>query len=239
MTLGTYAQISISVQSIETSLPFYETLGFQVVDKNTEPNPWALLTDGIVFFLLYQIEFQSPALNYFAPDMKERVEYFQQQHIPLSHNEDAEKNITQEIFFSPDGVGILLIYFDMQMETAHLEKSTALCGSFGELSIVTKDIRNSLAFWTQFDFQILNSEEKPYPWAVLSDGLITIGLHQTTEFEKNSLTYFSKNSAERIEMLKHKGIHFTDEIQDKNGRTIHATTQAPDSQMFFIFYGEV
>ena len=238
MKLGTFSQISISVQNLEVSLPFYETLGFEILDKNLIPNPWALITDGIVYILLYQFEFPSPALNYFAPDMKERAEYFQQHHIPLSHSENVENNITQEMLYAPDGVGILLIYFDMQMELPQQPKSTAHCGTFGELSIVTQDIRTSLAFWTQFDYQILNSEEKPYPWAVLSDGCITIGLHQTTDFEKNSLTYFSHNSAERIEYLKKEGIIFTDEIKEKSGRTIHATTQAPDGQMFFIFYGE-
>jgi catechol 2,3-dioxygenase-like lactoylglutathione lyase family enzyme len=239
MKLGTFAQISISVQNVDVSLPFYEILGFEILDKNTVPNPWALLTDGIVYILLYQFEFQSPALNYFAPDMKMRAEYFQERHIPLSHSEDGENNIAQEMLFAPDGLGILLIYFDMQMELLQQQKSTAHCGTFGELSIVTQDIRSSLAFWTQFDYRILSSEEKPYPWAILSDGLMTLGLHQTNDFEKNSLTYFSQNSAERIEYLKNKGINFTDEIKDKNGRTIHATTQAPDGQMFFIFYGEV
>ena len=239
MKLGTFSQIAISVQDVEVSLPFYEILGFKIIDKNSVPNPWALLTDGIVYFLLYQFEFQSPALNYFAADMKERVDFFQQRHIPFSHNEDAENNITQEMLFSPDGIGILLIYFDMQVEFPAQKKSHTHCGTFGEFSIITQDIRSSLAFWSQFEYAILNSEEKPYPWAALSDGLMTLGLHQTTDFEKNSLTYFSQNSAERIDYLKSKGIQFTDEIKDKSCRTIHATAQAPDGQMFFIFYGEV
>jgi hypothetical protein len=35
---------------------------------------------------------------------------------------------------------------------------------------------------------------QPYPWAILSDGLMLIGLHQTKNFSYPAVTYFGLNS---------------------------------------------
>src|SRR5437016_13581852 len=63
-----YAEISISVSDMDTSLPFYQRLGFNVVEKEQKPYPRVILCDGQTFLRLEQTQFESPRLVYISSE---------------------------------------------------------------------------------------------------------------------------------------------------------------------------
>jgi catechol 2,3-dioxygenase-like lactoylglutathione lyase family enzyme len=72
-------------------------------------------------------------------------------------------------------------------------------GRFLEFSIATPDIRASLSFYGKLGFsQAEVGEAWPHPYAVVSDGRIVVGLHQSAEFV-SSLTFV------KPDLFKHLG----------------------------------
>ncbi len=71
----------------------------------------------------------------------------------------------------------------------------------------------------------------PYPWAIVSDGLMLIGLHQTKDFNYPAVTYFGLNTEKRVQQLKEKGItNFTDMMGKNN-----VILKTWEGQHFFLF----
>ncbi len=74
-----------------------------------------------------------------------------------------------------------------------------MLGRFLEFSIATPDIRASLSFYGKLGFsQAEVGEAWTHPYAVVSDGRIVLGLHQSAEFV-SSLTFV------KPDLLKHLG----------------------------------
>ena len=73
--------------------------------------------------------------------------------------------------------------------------------------------------------------KEPYPHAILSDGKMIIGLHQTTHFSYPAITYFGINTEKRIQQLKEQGLKSFSEVAGKNNQSL--TTW--EGQHFFMF----
>jgi hypothetical protein len=105
------------------------------------------------------------------------------------------------------------------------------CGMFGELAHPVKDIEASIAFWELLGFATLSKFTSPYPWAILSDGLSVVGLHQATHLTAPTITYFAADMKDKIERLKTSGINNYDESRGA-GNLILST---PEGQKIFLF----
>jgi len=70
----------------------------------------------------------------------------------------------------------------------------------------------------------------PYPWAILTDGLMLIGLHQTKDFNYPAITYFGINTEKRIQQLKSQGVNFTEMMGKSN-----VSLKTWEGQHFFLF----
>ncbi len=71
----------------------------------------------------------------------------------------------------------------------------------------------------------------PYPHAILTDGLMIIGLHQTKHFDYPAVTYFGLNTDKRIQQLKSQGLQSFNEVAGKN----NVALKTWEGQHFFIF----
>jgi hypothetical protein len=71
----------------------------------------------------------------------------------------------------------------------------------------------------------------PYPHAILTDGLMIVGLHQTNHFTYPAVTYFGMDTAKHIQELKGKGLMNFVEIAGNN----NVSLQTWEGQHFFIF----
>ena len=71
----------------------------------------------------------------------------------------------------------------------------------------------------------------PYPHAILSDGLMIIGLHQTTNFNYPAVTYFGLETDKRIQLLKEQGLKNFADMMGKGNQIL--TTW--EGQHVFLF----
>ncbi len=239
MKLGNYAHVSISVHSLQESTPFYEKLGFQKLWGNHEPHPWALFTDGKVNIHLYEFYFPSPALHYFSTHMKDRVLELMRIGIRPEQQKSRDGKRIQHNFLDPNELTIMLMHHNETEMPKQTGESLSKLGVFGELSINTDNVKASVGFWEKLSFTTTFKSEKPYPWTILSDGAMTIGLHQTTTFTTPALTYFANDAAERVQLLKSESFQVADELKNESGEVEGAILRAPDGQLFFVLKGSV
>src|SRR5438552_1872662 len=80
------------------------------------------------------------------------------------------------------------------------------CGMFGEFAFPVKNLDNSILFWEKLGYKTLSKKSSPYPWAISSDGLGIVGLHQTNSFSVPTITFFASDSKNKIEKLKQNGL---------------------------------
>ncbi|MCB9235622.1 MAG: VOC family protein [Bacteroidia bacterium] len=72
--LGIFGEISLPTTDLQTSLNFWETLGFKTTGVYNDPYPWAIVYDGINVIGLHQAaSMKSPAITYFSPNQPENV----------------------------------------------------------------------------------------------------------------------------------------------------------------------
>ncbi len=239
MKLGNYAHISISAQHLRTSIPFYEKLGFRKLWDSTDPYPWILMTDGRVNLHLYEWFFSSPALHYFSSHMQDKVLELMRLGIRPEPQKSRDGKRVQHNFHDPNELTVMLMHFDESAMPKPNGFSESTLGVFGELNIDTQDLASSLAFWQKLDFAITQRGDKPYPWAVLTDGAMTLGLHQTDAFKTPALTYYTDNAAECVQRLRASGITELQQLLDEHGTIAGAILTAPDGQPFFLLEGEL
>ena len=80
-------------------------------------------------------------------------------------------------------------------------------GRFLEVSIATTDVAASLAFYESLGFvQADVGEAWPYPYAVVTDGRVCLGLHQREQPGGTTLTWVLPNLASELDRLEALGI---------------------------------
>src|SRR5512138_541747 len=86
--------------------------------------------------------------------------------------------------------------------------SDAPIGRFLEISVQAPDIRESLSFYETLGFeQLLVGEVWPYPYAVVTDGRLYIGLH-AQRIREPTLTFVLQDLRARLDDLESLGIGF-------------------------------
>ena len=250
--LGQYVEISLSVRNLATSLAFYQQLGLQPVDGGETPYPWAILSDGTLHVGLHQHYFPSPTLNYFASYTPDQLDALQKLGIPLHHVQTINKTsgmqdgeiLMREFmiaadFETPEATRIGLASSHCEIEPNLSRTFFSTCEKFGELSFQTTDVITSLDYWSQFGFEPIAQTDQPYPSAIISDGRIRLGLHQTTKFTKPTISYFSLQMPDRLRHLKKQGVRFVSEQRDAQGRPLGAMLRSPDGQPVVLFAGQI
>ena len=251
MRLGEATQFTIGTKDLVSSLKLYEKLGFQKIAGSEKPNPWAQISDGTLLLLLNQDGMDYFTLTYFTIDAWEKMILMDELNIRFIHRSMKEDQVAQGIFRSPGGLNITLMGHDPEqipkakgktlkdIERGELKDPSAYpnqcIGAFGELAIPVDNVNGSFEFWKKFDFNALTLNEEPYPWAIISDGLSLLGLHQTEHFKKPCITYFAPDMELRIAKLKENGINsFVGSDADNKGIK-NAALQTPEGQQIFLF----
>jgi catechol 2,3-dioxygenase-like lactoylglutathione lyase family enzyme len=234
--LGTGAQVTLHCQSPKSTGEFLHELGFRPVGsdevRRTGRNQ---LSDGVLTVGLVQGHPRLPVLTYTAPDMERRAQALKEVVSHLVIRKDRDGRFLEATFQDPNGQPVLLT--DRPLESSRAGGSSwARCGSFGEYSIPTKDLETSVLFWTRLGFRVVDRHEEPYPFAILQDGFLTLGLHKTTEFRKPAVTYFAPDMIRRIEALKLESrIDKFVDMHNRKGKLEGAQIMSPDGQPFFLF----
>jgi DNA-binding NarL/FixJ family response regulator/mRNA-degrading endonuclease RelE of RelBE toxin-antitoxin system/catechol 2,3-dioxygenase-like lactoylglutathione lyase family enzyme len=253
--LGDYLEISLSVADLSESLSFYKKIGLKKVDGDDRPYPWAIVSDDTLHLGLHQCSFSSPTLNYFGDSHSPTpyvLDTLLKLNVPLAHmqkiNEKTDMHngevLKKEFMIAADfetieGQRVFLADKNSEVEPNLKRKFFSKNDKFGELSLKTKDVNAAVAYWKQLGFKQVSQNNKPYPLAVVSDGLIRIGLHQTCKFTRPAITYFTPDMPQRLKRLHKQGLEFKSEQKDSKGQLVGAMVESPDGQPFFLFTGEV
>ena len=240
IVLGASARIAVSCSDICAALPFYKKMGFSILATDGETDPsFARLYDGTVVLTLLDMPFSTPALAYFTADLQQTCAVLQQQLIDIYVDTNERGEIIEAHLVDPDG---LTVWLHQEKGKAFLSAGTpnAVCGMFGEFAMGVKDIDSSIAYWERLGFSVRHRSDLLYPFAMMTDGAMIIGLHNNREIKAPALTYFAKDMADRIERLKRDGVQFVVEFPpDAGGRIGNAVARSPDGQMFYLFEGEL
>lgn len=246
MKLGQLVQIVVGVSNIAQSQAFYERLGFRLMkSKQNSPAPrsWAQLSDGQYRFLLCESAAHYVGVRYLSPAVDKIVRRLEDFEIPTSVRRGESDAIEQATFYAPSELRVEVAH--MPSPGAHPPKGEAQsrCGKFGEFAVPVSNVRRAIAFWEEWGFYKTYESQEPYPWAILNDGMMVLGLHQVVdatepfEFTAPTPTYFAVDMAERIDSLRSEGVPFFQEMTDETGHVANAILQAPGGERIFLFQG--
>ena len=247
--LGGVSQITIGTSNLEASLPFYAKLGFEVIARDTQPNPWAHVSDGGILILLNEDGQSHMGLTYFSTDMPQKVAALKAEGVNFVEEMEQGGKPFMATLETPDGFYVTLINHDAsgmyqpteptladipEDEWDKAPSPNAKIGIFGEFCHDVKDIDVSIAFWEKLGYSV-KKYPGPYPWAIAQDGQHIIGLHKTTDFDYPALTYFAKDMGERIKALKGSGVESLAVFTGEGGNDSNMVATTPEGQKFFLF----
>jgi len=179
-------------------------------------------------------------------DLEGTVDKLEKDSIVFSQKPKPGDTIKRYYMKSPDGFNIMLAPniggFSQPTGTTMLNMNQAdfssadkypnkQAGVFGEFCHPVADLNRSIAFWKKLGFTSKGIMNEPYPHAILTDGLMIIGLHQTKHFDYPAITYFGVNTATRIKQISEKGSLQSTEIMGK-GNVMFKTFEG---QHLFLF----
>ncbi|MCX6147606.1 MAG: hypothetical protein NTW25_10220 [Candidatus Kapabacteria bacterium] len=229
--LGDVTAITITSADLEKSLNFYKQLGFLELYRADFPFPWIQISDGALLIMLRQDENPYIALTYYVKELENVVSELKQVGIEAKHLPTPNPMIQRYLILTDEGHNITLVTFvegfsqplgptmlnmqaqDYSNPDKYVNKS---CGMFGEFAFPIDNLENSIAFWEKLGFRSLSKRVSPYPWAILSDGLSIVGLHQTKSFVNPTITFFASDMKAKIEKLKNDGLFGDSENRDTN-----------------------
>ncbi len=244
--LGNVACVYVTTSNLDSSVAFYEKLGFPKIASNTFPVPWAQVSDGSLLIMMRKDPEPYIGLTYYVNDIEKTVAQLEKDGIVFDKKPGAGDQIKRYYIKSPDGfnimlannlggfqqpTGVTMLTMKQTDYNAADKYPNKQCGVFGEFCHIVKDINTSVAFWEKLGFTVKSQTKIPYPYAILSDGLMIIGLHQAHHFNYPAITYFGLNVAKRIQQLKDKGLQDFNEMQGKN----NVVLKTWEGQHFFIF----
>jgi predicted lactoylglutathione lyase len=244
-TLGNVYAVTITTPDLEKSLAYYQHLGFSELYRADMPFPWIQITDGALLIMLRKDPKPYIALTYYVEEIDQKVADLEAAGIAFTTKPNPSDMIKRCLMKSPDGMNVSLVTFVegfmqpsgktlLTMEHQNYFKPETypnqVCGLFGELAHPVKDIDASLGFWEKLGFKVMSKMTSPYPWAILSDGLSIVGLHQTDNFSDPTITYFASDMKTKIEALKSAGL---ENVQEKGGGNVVLTT--PEKQHINLF----
>jgi catechol 2,3-dioxygenase-like lactoylglutathione lyase family enzyme len=242
--IGEVFAITMATKDIDTSIHFYKKLGFEVLVHTDFPAKLALISDGAIQIVLRDAKEPYLALTYFVPDSMAVANLLSEKGLTPSTKPSPTDMLKRFTYQSPDGLTLAIVnniggftapngpsMLKMQQSdyfnpNAYTNKTI---GMFGELACPVSNLEASIAWWKPFGFEPISTFSTPYSWAIISDGLSVIGLHQSTHFSQPTMTFFASDMKSKIENLHNAGI---DGFSENGGKKALDT---PEAQQLFLF----
>jgi len=219
--LGDVTAITLTSPDLDRSLAFYQKLGFRELFRSDFPFPFIQITDGALLMMLRAGKDPYCALTFYTPDPDKVAAELEGEGIKFLEKPKAGDFIKRYLMQSPDGLNITLVTWaegfakpagptmltmEQQDYFNPAKYVNQTCGMYGEFAHPVKSLEESLAFWSKLGFTAISKFASPYPWAIISDGLAVVGLHETTQFKQPAITFFAADMKDKIEKLKQAGI---------------------------------
>ena len=246
MKLGRSCQITIGTNNVKESYDFYQLLGFRKLAEDQHPFPWIKMTDDSIVILLYENGDSYVGLTYFDSDMEQIASQLGKEGIKF-----VQRGNRENIFISPTDTIVILVKADHEAmlapknsmlldlndsDYAHPDRyPNKALGIFGEFSHPVQDIEEAIVFWEKMGFRLHHQVESPYPWALMYDGNMILGLHETTDFDNLALSYFAPDVKEKVKQLEEAGVYSITEYRGHGGDENNVVIRTPENQQIFLF----
>ena len=243
--LGDVTAFTITTLDLDVSTAYYARLGFSELFRTDFPFPLAMITDGAIQIMLLKNNDPYIGLTYYVKELEKVVLALESIGIEFLQKPKSSDMIKRYRMQSPDELNIGLVTlvdgFTLPPGTTMLTMPThdysnpdkylnKVCGLFGEFAHPVEDLDISISFWEKLGFVALSKYSSPYPWAIISDGMAIVGLHQTNTFKYPTITFFASDMKEKIERLKNNGL---DNFSETSSGNIVLTT--PEQQKINLF----
>ena len=243
--LGEVTAITITSPELDKSLEYYQKLGFKEVMRSDFPFPWIQVSDDALLIMLRLDKKPYCALTYYTKDIEQRIKTVEDAGIAFTEKPKDTDMIKKYVLQSPDGLNISLVHIPdgisqppgptmltmPQQDYFNPDKYVnKTCGLYGEFAHPVKDLEHSISFWEKLGFIAVSKFTAPYNWAIITDGLAVIGLHQTSNFSYPAITFFASDMKDKIEKLKQNGL---DNFLEEGSANIVLTT--PEQQKINLF----
>jgi catechol 2,3-dioxygenase-like lactoylglutathione lyase family enzyme len=244
-TIGIVSAITMASPDPDRSLIYYQQLGFREIFRSDFPFPLIQITDDALLIMLRKDDNPYIALTYYAKDPDNIANGLERAGISFIEKPKKGALVKKYLFQSPDGLNISVVtYADcFQKPAGHTlltmpsadyfkpEKYTnKVCGMFGEFAHPVKDLKTSVSFWKNLGFIILSESGDPYPWAIVSDGLSIIGLHQSAHLSCPAITFYAADMGDKIQKLKQGGLKNYTALTGEN-----VVLKTPEEQYINLF----
>ena len=244
--LGDVACVYVTTNDLDSSVAVYEKLGFPKINSNTYPVPWAQVSDGSLLIMMRKDATPYIGLTYYVSDVDKVAADLEKAGITFVQKPKDSDPIKRYYIKTPDGFNIMLVNnlggFSQPNGPTMLTMKPAdfnvvdkypnkQCGAFGEFCHPVADLDKSIEYWKMLGFTVKSKMASPYPWAIVTDGLMLIGLHQTKDFNYPAVTYFGLNTEKRVQLLKSQGLNSFTEMTGKN----NVVLKTWEGQHFFLF----
>lgn len=236
--LGASSRLELSCANVITSLTWWTRLGFLPVPAGHErPDSIMTLSDGQALVTLTKRSQPSPTLVFVHPDLR----WVQDTLTALGTRVEASVTgpALQEIrLISPNGIHLAVRSPSHEPWRPVTGDSNQMCGKLTELSIGTSgDATDEILFWERLGFTVKREGRTPYHFTLLTDGSVTVGIHEQRDIPSLSMTYFAENMADRLDVLRASGFTLSSESITAEGRTGSAILTSPDGQRLMLFRG--
>lgn len=243
--LGEVTAFTITTTDLEKSFSYYKALGFNELFRTDFPFPLIQISDGAIMIMLREDKQSYLALTYYTKEMENTVSELKSAGIEIQKMPTPSAMVQRFLIQTEEGFNITLVTFVegfvqpdgktlLTMPPQDYSKPekypNQICGLFGEYALPVKSLDRSIVFFEKLGLKTLSQRTTPYPWAILSDGLSIIGLHETTQFDTPIITYFAPDMKERIEKLKSAGM--TNYAEEGSSNIVLST---PEGQKINLF----
>lgn len=249
LILGEATLITMSTKNLEQSRSFYDKLGYTKVNENAPTDNQMKITDQTLVIELKEDDNSYLGLTYFTEYLDEKVTAIESRGIEIDEKIEKAGQLSEISLSSPNGLRINLnnadskkVYQPQGLTLLNFPEEDFLnpekypnprCGVFGEFSQSVTDLQKSIGFWEKLGFNALSVNQEPYPWAIMSDQLNILGLHQTEDFTQSAITYFASDMKNRISRLKEVGITSIKPFSIDDAANAIITT--PEGMQIFLF----
>ena len=243
--LGEITALTINTPDLNASFEYYKKLGFSEVFRADWPFPWIQVTDGALLIMFRKENTPYLALTYYVKDINKVVADLDAKGIEFTYRAKPTDPVIRYVFKSPDGLVVSLVSiiegFQQPAGPTMLKMAPTdyfnpekyankTCGMFGELAHPVANLEQSLEFWKLLGFTFVSKFGAPYPWAIISDGISIVGLHQTDKFTGPAITYFAADMKNKIAALKADGL--TSFIEQADGNLVLTTPEGQHINLF-------
>jgi len=240
--LGGKGFVSLGVRELSFASAFFRNIGFMPCVDAHDPDR-TFLFDGS---LLVQCRFSGEpdaAFIYFSDRITEVGGFLESLSI---HPEGGGEIRFQAagglgIHIRPEGTGCAELPSGLTLHQMPIDRipdaalyPNPVCGIFVAFICPVEDIRESIAYWEQLGYGLLETHRGPYPNATLSDGIFHIGLHQTGEMEGSGLLFAAPDMSLRMAHLENRGMLEIRRNPARGRKTYDACILGPDGIRIYL-----